>query len=1220
MASSRTTSVFCRFYFLFMLFPGFAMVSPALSSKNAHPENPVDQDHFLSMEFETPHTKWAKPYTHGPIKVLFLTDWYQNSTHTREIIELMQRFEIQAEAVYYHRDYKHLLGDDRPERFGDEKAGSKRLLRLLERPFDVYFFSQIGTQGLPREATSKLLGAVSEGAGLIVVGERDSTLFSAAVPTAAPTAMASGQFFVLGKGRAGLLPPRRQLEFQVGWETAFDYQMAAQGRALLWAAGRSPSPNLELALNPSELRREALPLEAISAAWGETAPGTQLRLELRRWDGKRTRLQTIAAAPQGAATFGIPQLRAGAYHLDAFLEGSRGISNWATLPFQITSDLQVEAVELDSDWAEVGGTIAGGIGLAGSLQNNNQIQLRLLDMAGRILLVHNLENDKNGLRFRLPVAPWMPMLLRVEALVLEGEEEVSSAHAFFHITKRQRNRYHFLMWDYPRTDLAPYVAQSLAKEGVTLILGSIAQALPSLAAQQISLVPYTTRICPSHHSVAAMLDSTGELRTGCYHAPEKIDPYIRATVERQVGPRRHGVFAYSLGDENAVRASCLSPQCMQAYQRYLAKVYGDIDSLNRSWGTAFETFERVALSPPQTLPGPEAPDWFRDFYALRLHKEGTDDHIKSAGQIDMGAINDEMPALQAGNFPRWYDRQAFQLHTYVELCKRFRNAFKELDPEARTGFEGAGTFAPQRLSTRTRKGGDLDLFVRELDYWGPYPGATNEVIRSIAQPGFPGGNWLGYSMEADMLLKKFWDQITNHMNLVQWWRWDLVEEYHGFLTPSLDVFPATREMLEDTRIVRDGLASLLMHYQMYDDGIAILHSLPSSHIAHFDGNLSYGRYERDHGRWHQLIHDAGLQFRYTTDRMLRLGEFELADYKILILPLSYALGHSEAEYIEEFVRQGGTLIADVRPGIYDGHCKPQKRGLLDDVFGIKRHGKRSSVEIEKLVFAGELEGHSISMKWRSGWHEEGYRPLRIDPTVELASAHNLGRAFPYRLSWPGFHFPAGIVNHFGKGRAVLLNFGVFDAPIDGVVKQLLRAAGATPTIHVTRPAGKEIPGLEITRWHNREIELVALYGSAGGPARVQLPEKRFVYELKSGQDRGWVQEFSTTLRPYRASFFALLPTAALPPEIGLKEKIARRGSQVEISLSLPGAAGLHALRLHLTTPTGERAAWFAQQLIVDQKPQEVVLPFAHNDPPGQWSIYATDLFTSRTTIAKLVLK
>ena len=76
--------------------------------------------------------------------------------------------------------------------------------------------------------------------------------------------------------------------------------------------------------------------------------------------------------------------------------------------------------------------------------------------------------------------------------------------------------------------------------------------------------------------------------------------------------------------------------------------------------------------------------------------------------------------------------------------------------------------------------------------------------------------------------------------------------------------------------IRDGLGTLLMRSRMCDDGVAMLYSMPSTHIAFFDGNATYGDYKRDHERWINLIQGAGLQFRYVTDRMLRLGEFDAA--------------------------------------------------------------------------------------------------------------------------------------------------------------------------------------------------------------------------------------------------------------------------------------------------------------------------------------------------------
>ena len=61
----------------------------------------LEQEQEIRASFVTPHTKWAKPYAGGTTRVLFFSD-YKN-TQAREIVELMQRFEVQADAAYYTR-------------------------------------------------------------------------------------------------------------------------------------------------------------------------------------------------------------------------------------------------------------------------------------------------------------------------------------------------------------------------------------------------------------------------------------------------------------------------------------------------------------------------------------------------------------------------------------------------------------------------------------------------------------------------------------------------------------------------------------------------------------------------------------------------------------------------------------------------------------------------------------------------------------------------------------------------------------------------------------------------------------------------------------------------------------------------------------------------------------------------------------------------------------
>ena len=58
----------------------------------------LEVDHALTFDFPTPHTDWAQPYAGERTRVLFFTDG--RGTNPRECVELMQRFDLDAEAVF----------------------------------------------------------------------------------------------------------------------------------------------------------------------------------------------------------------------------------------------------------------------------------------------------------------------------------------------------------------------------------------------------------------------------------------------------------------------------------------------------------------------------------------------------------------------------------------------------------------------------------------------------------------------------------------------------------------------------------------------------------------------------------------------------------------------------------------------------------------------------------------------------------------------------------------------------------------------------------------------------------------------------------------------------------------------------------------------------------------------------------------------------------------
>ena len=1182
-------------------------------SRNA--PDKLEQEHSLSMEFETPHTKWAKPFASGKTRVLFFTDQEQGSTNAREIIELMQRFDLEANSVYAVVSNHRLLGDGNTQWYKDPKAGTNRALNLLKTPYDTYFFNKVNFSHLPDTIQRIIRKRVLEGAGIVMIGESDSLLIANG-PVVQSARIPEATVRSLGRGNSNgiFLKQRERLSYGPDWESKLDYQMELQGRAIVLAANKNTLP-VAIRLKSDILKREELPGIPYEIEVGSPATAAFVNVYLTTCDGRKTLLKSINE-PKTIVKAELPVVPARNYHIDVQVLNNAGVLGWSTKTFAVSAESAIDSIQLSKDWGEVGEKLEGTISCSGKIGPKDKLSLRLIDKEGRILSIQSVPLSGHQGRFSFRIGPWMPMLLRVEALLSDQKGEVSSSDKYCRVVKRHRGEFNFVVWNSPSGDLSPYGIRSLEQNGSTAILQGGNPPL-ELSAYEQAYIPYTTRICANSHSISLMLDTTGVLKGGCMHDEAAMDKYVNSVVDYYKKSREHGVLAYSLGDENAVRASCLSPYCLKAYQDYLKAQYGNIGSLNSEWGTDYKEFGEVNLS-NEAMPGADAPEWFRIYYNQWLKIRQTDNELTSPKQITLGDINDELAALKKGNFARWYDRQAFQSYTYLELCKKFLRAFKKIDPRAITGFEGTDSFTLRKWTTRTRQGGDLDAFVRELEYFGPYPGPANEVVRSIAPKDFPCGNWIGYSQMADDLLYRYWDQVTSGMNTIQWWRWDNVEDYIGFISPNFAPYPVTKELLEDTRIVRDGLGSLLMKCDMETDSIAMLYSMPSTHIAHFDGNQTYGDLDRDHRLWYESIHDAGMQFNYVTDRMLRLGEFDASRYKVLILPLSFAIGDKEAEVIRDFVNKGGTVIADVRPGIYDGHCKPLKKGSLDEMFGIRRDARQDATGVDRLEIKGQLAGEKISLKWGNWYGEDIYPKMVVDQSVQLTTGHEMGKAFPVHYSG-GLNTPLCIVNQYGKGKAILLNFSIFNAQAGNLIKHLILSAGVRPLTVITKPEGSGVKNLKITRWKNGNTEILSLFGKYGGKVSVSLNGSFHVTELKTGKYLGDTDKFTADAVPDRALFYALMPSVL--PELSIKAPaVVRGGEVVNLILEVKGAQGLHAVRLSLKNPRGEKAEWFKQTLIVGKEIKEIPIVFALNDMAGEWHIETTDILTGKNLSVPVILK
>jgi len=1091
----------------------------------------LEIDHALTFDLQTPHTKWAKPYVGGKTRVLFFADG--TGTDPRECVELMQRFDIDAQAVFWAN-----IGETNQKYWHGGKLGEERMLNLLKQKWDCFVFLGLPMTKIPIRQKELIVEAIGKGAGIVFVGAKDGHELPGKMRAATgPKDLAPGEVgdaYTVGRGRGINLPKPQKIDYYEGWQVDYDYQQERLGRAVLWAAGKEPRLRLELDLSPRGGYADGVlvlrpPLPGVLKARLSGAPSgghPALKVTLRSPGRPPLALSTLGVLGSDAQ-FTLPKLPDGDWHVDASVMSSAGVETWATLPFRVASGRSAPVVSLDRNWGEPGGTISGKVFLAEALKPGANLRVVLLDRRRRELVRKDIAVRSDSLGFEFPILPWLPMLVTVEArLILDGAE-LARSYRYFHVTKRKQGMFNFVLWGTPQGTLAPYVEESLEENGVTVQYDWEGPPLP-VSAHDISWVSQTTHI-------GADKFPDGSQNPFCWNDRRAVQKQLDAI--RPTAAAERGSFVYSLGDENQTRGSCSSPMCVDDYRSYLQESYGSLEALNRSWGTRFAGWQEVGLSSP------------RD--------------------------DDEQGSRLSKNYPRWFDRQAYKSWNYLHFCQEHHKSFQKLDPQARTGFDGAGGFAT---------GDDLDLLVRSMGFWVPYPGLADEVVRSIAPRDFVRSNWIGgRDKTAGPLLRKYWRLVTLGADSVWWWMWSCIGDLHGFLAPDLRPFPEIKEVVEDTRVVRDGLGDLLLHSQMQQDRIGVLYSYPSVFAHSLDEGKSFGSYETAHDTLIKFIRSEGFQFNYLTDRMLRQGEVDLSNYRILFLPRTEAMGDREARAISSFVKQGGTLVADFRPGLYDEHCKRRARGVLDDLFGIKR----SADSAARTVSPGQ-DGFS--------------RKILIDGGVTLKGAR-AGRKVDGVPIW--------LSRKVEKGQVILLNTQMESlARPESCEMRRQIFQGGVPVYQVTGINGKKSENVEVTRWLDGGIEIVALLRKDGAQEAVTIfsQGKRYVYDLRARKKQGACSRFATTLLPNRASFFVLTDKPEPEPRITLDRKRVARGMNAKATISVPGAQGLHAIKM--SVQAGDRhLGWQDQTLLVGVKEATVQIPVAFNDPTGVYRLTFTDLFT-----------
>ena len=200
------------------------------------------------------------------------------------------------------------------------------------------------------------------------------------------------------------------------------------------------------------------------------------------------------------------------------------------------------------------------------------------------------------------------------------------------------------------------------------------------------------------------------------------------------------------------------------------------------------------------------------------------------------------------------------------------------------------------------------------------------------------------------------------------------------------------------------------------------------------------------GIYHLLWRD---QVRINVLDARQVTAASLKPYKLVIFPFYLCLRSNVAEAIEDYVANGGTVLADARFGIIDERDRgyPVNPGLgMAKLFGARRHDlvashRPSPIRISDA--AGLAKGVTLPAHLLGG-------VFREELQIEKGSEGKVVGVFEETGT------PAVVVRHVGKGETVLLGFSLgiplledHDPGAAGLLRAVLKAAGVEPAVRVT---------------------------------------------------------------------------------------------------------------------------------------------------------------------------
>lgn len=1252
-----------------------AAIGLGLSSSQAEEISSIRVDGSAYNDWKlsriTPHETFNTPSARRPIKTLFIVP---NALAAREVGELQQRMDLDVQVVSTF-DEKILGVTKEIDQWSSMLHGTSvqekeaELLDKLKSKPDVIILANFFFTMLPESAQKEIEAQVRAGTGLVLLYRRDipeqilvdirshpmledweRMLNSVAWDLTPdypgrwrdqPTARQFGTF-MLDQGRVAVV----------------DYGEAADGMDSTRFGGMGISAPVPFGYEMPVIYHHLLSLPAKAIAWAgkqnspvtitqAKAEGTSVSLRVSsdqprtvqanllfrdtHGRGRWTETQEISL-DAGTNTLSLPlpasalPLARERYVADVWLKQDDKIVDWASASFHPQADLVMESLmTLDPRALTKDQPLQAAIQLKRVLKPSEQAELWLEDSQGRVL--QKISGNATGVtvRFEEKLRPdASPMMVRPVFVILEEgkvAERLENEAWDILIQKPIDRKFHMILWGASSAGMPAYQSlQAYQEVGMDTVLGfSSRNRNAMLRRLGLNMVNHSYTLCVGNNADAKKYRN--RFKPAHVFPPEawfvQEDRQLFEKMWREHVKQtsmENSVLAYSWGDEIAIGGSNVgySEPWLEPFQEDLRARYSSLAELNRNWQTHYQSFEEVKPAKASEVVTAEQ--------VQAKEQQAADKAIKGTAEQFTGSGKTYAPYL---------DHRRFMERTFVDMLRVNREQIIEKDNRFATlGFEGSG-------SIESFYGFDIPGIAQTSTAWAPYYcRVTNELIRCFKNDRMVCGNWAGGYVSGRKLgpTMEFtiYDTLLSGANSI-WFYVQTTAEGGS----NLDLSLASHSNPEMLKQLNGGLGEWLANARIVDDSVAIFYSNESRIVTGFE--YPWGHYGNILAAWLQLLNDQGITPRFVIGEQLLAGQITPEKYRVLILPSAVCLSDAEAKAIRQYVSDGGTVIADLRPGVLNEHGLYLEHGQLDDLFGVTRTTTYPKTDMRP--FSAKVGDIALN-----------FSNTDVDTTVKLAGGK--GGSL-------GDNTPVAIVNPCGSGKAILLNFNLSPynknlednrkvmntAPYlsegaSELIHSYLESAGAVPAIGVTDNEGKLLPRVRKTLfqigddrvvgvlrsmklsthmdenrqvfvqpWNAKEPDDVAL--------RLTLDKEQQVVEFGAGTPAKTSKVQETTLKHAQARFFVVSNRQMVAPK--LKASGARLGGTVVAEITVPKANRV-LLRVELLGPDGQAMPDSRKFVWTTDGVAKSNFVIAFNDPAGVYTLSAQDVASGLTSKASVNVK